>query len=116
MSLSLLDRTETYGYDASLDYLTSAHYGDGLSGANPTWSYDAARQSRPEGRRRPSTRSTNLVEHLSLEPPRRKLPRRNLPEGLPARRLRTVNHPSENTGQAPPESRAIARENQGRQP
>lgn len=36
------DRAESYGYDADLDYLTSANYGDGLSGATPTWSYDAA--------------------------------------------------------------------------
>ena len=37
-----LSRTETYGYDQYLDYLTSANYNDGLSNASPTWSYDAA--------------------------------------------------------------------------
>ncbi len=37
-----LQRTESYGYDANLDYLTSANYGDGLSNATPTWTYDAA--------------------------------------------------------------------------
>ncbi len=36
------DRTETYGYDSNLDYLTSADYDDGLSGATPSWTYDAA--------------------------------------------------------------------------
>lgn len=36
------DRTETYGYDSSLDYLTSANYGDGLANATPAWTYDAA--------------------------------------------------------------------------
>ncbi|MBS1700313.1 MAG: RHS repeat-associated core domain-containing protein [Armatimonadetes bacterium] len=35
-------RTETYGYDSNLDYLTSANYGDGLSNATPSWTYDAA--------------------------------------------------------------------------
>ena len=35
-------RQETYGYDASLDYLTSANYGDGLANATPSWTYDAA--------------------------------------------------------------------------
>ena len=33
---------ETYAYDASLDYLTGANYGDGLPNETPTWSYDAA--------------------------------------------------------------------------
>jgi RHS repeat-associated protein len=37
-----VERTETYGYDADLDYLTSASYGDGLANANVTWTYDAA--------------------------------------------------------------------------
>lgn len=37
-----LQRTESYGYDANLDYLTSANYGDGLGNATPTWTYDAA--------------------------------------------------------------------------
>ncbi len=37
-----LDRTEYYGYDADLDYLTSADYNDGLAGETPSWSYDAA--------------------------------------------------------------------------
>lgn len=37
-----LQRTETFGYDANLDYLTSANYGDGLSNATPSWTYDAA--------------------------------------------------------------------------
>ena len=37
-----LQRTESYGYDANLDYLTSANYGDGLSNATPSWTYDAA--------------------------------------------------------------------------
>ncbi len=37
-----LQRTETYGYDANLDYLTSTNYGDGLANANPSWTYDAA--------------------------------------------------------------------------
>ncbi len=35
-------QTDTYGYDAKLDYLTAARYGDGLANASPTWSYDAA--------------------------------------------------------------------------
>ncbi len=35
-------QTDTYGYDAQLDYLTAASYGDGLANASPTWSYDAA--------------------------------------------------------------------------
>ena len=34
--------TDTYVYDAQLDYLTAASYGDGLANASPTWSYDAA--------------------------------------------------------------------------
>jgi RHS repeat-associated protein len=37
-----LDRTETYGYDADLDYLTSADYNDGNANEEPTWTYDAA--------------------------------------------------------------------------
>lgn len=37
-----LARTETYGYDASRDYLISADYGDGLPNQTVTWSYDAA--------------------------------------------------------------------------
>ena len=37
-----LQRTEGYGYDPSLDYLTSANYGDGLANATPSWTYDAA--------------------------------------------------------------------------
>ncbi len=37
-----LSRGETYGYDNSLDYLTTAHYGDGLAGADKTYLYDAA--------------------------------------------------------------------------
>ena len=37
-----LERTETYGYDPQLDYLTSASYGDGLPNASASWSYDAA--------------------------------------------------------------------------
>jgi RHS repeat-associated protein len=37
-----LDRTETYGYDADLDYLTSADYNDGNTNEEPTWTYDAA--------------------------------------------------------------------------
>ncbi len=41
-ALFALDRTETYSYDASLDYLTGASYGDGLANASPTWAYDAA--------------------------------------------------------------------------
>lgn len=35
-------RQETYSYDASLDYLVGASYGDGLPNANVTWGYDAA--------------------------------------------------------------------------
>ena len=35
-------QTDTYGYDSSLDYLTSANYGDGLANATQTWNYDAA--------------------------------------------------------------------------
>ena len=35
-------RTETYGYDPQLDYLTSASYGDGNPNATPSWAYDAA--------------------------------------------------------------------------
>lgn len=34
------DRTETYGYDANLDYLTSAAYSD--TSTTVTWGYDAA--------------------------------------------------------------------------
>ncbi len=37
-----LDRTETYGYDTDLDYLTSADYNEGLPNENPSWTYDAA--------------------------------------------------------------------------
>jgi RHS repeat-associated protein len=37
-----LSRTETYGYDQYLDYLTSANYNDGLNNSSPTWTYDAA--------------------------------------------------------------------------
>lgn len=37
-----LQRTESYGYDANLDYLTSANYGDGLANQSVTWTYDAA--------------------------------------------------------------------------
>lgn len=37
-----LDRTEYYGYDADLDYLTSADYNDGLANETPSWTYDAA--------------------------------------------------------------------------
>ena len=36
------DRTEQYGYDANLDYLTSVDYGDGLANPQQTWTYDAA--------------------------------------------------------------------------
>ena len=35
-------RQETYSYDANLDYLVGANYGDGLPNANVTWTYDAA--------------------------------------------------------------------------
>jgi YD repeat-containing protein len=35
-------RTETYSYDADLDYLTQANYGDGLSNAVQSWTYDTA--------------------------------------------------------------------------
>ena len=35
-------RTETYGLDPQLDYLTSANYDDGNPNQTPTWSYDAA--------------------------------------------------------------------------
>jgi RHS repeat-associated protein len=41
-SAFLLSRTESYGYDPALDYLTSASYNDGQPNANPQWSYDAA--------------------------------------------------------------------------
>ena len=34
--------TESYGYDPSFDYLTSANYGDGLPNASQNWTYDAA--------------------------------------------------------------------------
>jgi RHS repeat-associated protein len=37
----VLDRTETYGYDAQRDFLTSANYADGQPGATPVWTYDA---------------------------------------------------------------------------
>lgn len=37
----VLERTESYGYDADLDYLTNADYNDGLANENPSWSYDA---------------------------------------------------------------------------
>jgi RHS repeat-associated protein len=37
-----LQRTESYGYDANLNYLTSSNYGDGLANATPSWTYDAA--------------------------------------------------------------------------
>ena len=35
-------RQVTYSYDANLDYLVGANYGDGLPNANVTWTYDAA--------------------------------------------------------------------------
>ncbi len=35
-------RTEYYGYDSNLDYLTGATYNDGLANGSPTWTYDAA--------------------------------------------------------------------------
>lgn len=35
-------RTETYGYDAANDQLTSANYGDGNPDETPSWTYDAA--------------------------------------------------------------------------
>lgn len=38
----LTERTDSYGYDSQLDYLTGATYGDGLPNANPSWSYDPA--------------------------------------------------------------------------
>ncbi len=37
-----LQRTESFGYDPNLNYLTSANYGDGLSNATASWTYDAA--------------------------------------------------------------------------
>ena len=37
-----LQRSESYGYDGNLDYLTSANYGDGLANPTPAWTYDAA--------------------------------------------------------------------------
>lgn len=39
---SVLHHTETDGYDASLDYLTSANYGDDLPNQTQTWTYDPA--------------------------------------------------------------------------
>jgi RHS repeat-associated protein len=36
------NRTETYGYEAERDFLTSASYGDGLPNATQTWTYDAS--------------------------------------------------------------------------
>jgi len=41
-STSTLHHTETYGYDSSLDYLTSANYGDGLTNQIQSWTYDPA--------------------------------------------------------------------------
>jgi RHS repeat-associated protein len=37
-----LDRTETYGYDAHRDFVTSANYADGQPGATPVWTYDVS--------------------------------------------------------------------------
>jgi len=37
-----LERTESYAYDADLDYLTGASYNDGLPNQNVNWTYDAA--------------------------------------------------------------------------
>ncbi|MFN8139631.1 MAG: RHS repeat-associated core domain-containing protein [Fimbriimonadales bacterium] len=37
-----LERSELYGYDSSLDYLTSVDYNDGLSNEYTIWGYDAA--------------------------------------------------------------------------
>ena len=34
--------TQNYGYDANLDYLTSAAYNDGQANATQSWTYDAA--------------------------------------------------------------------------
>jgi RHS repeat-associated protein len=36
-----LQRTEAFGYDSSLDILTSADYGDGLANQTVSWTYDA---------------------------------------------------------------------------
>ncbi len=52
-------QTDTYGYDASLAYLTAASYGDGLANASPTWNYDA------EGNRNDAVRD-NLNRATSL--------------------------------------------------
>ena len=52
-------QTDTYGYDAKLDYLTTASYGDGLANASPTWSCDA------EGNRNDAVRD-NLNRATSL--------------------------------------------------
>jgi RHS repeat-associated protein len=43
------NRTETYGYEAERDFLTSASYGDGLPNANPTWTYDASQNRSNSG-------------------------------------------------------------------
>lgn len=55
-----LSRTETYGYDANLDYLTSASYGDGLAGASDAWTYDAAGNRISESTRSGSFTYDNL--------------------------------------------------------
>lgn len=48
------DWTETYGYEAERNYLTSFSTTDGLAGASKTWSYDAA------GNRNDATAVDNL--------------------------------------------------------
>jgi len=37
-----ITQTDSYGYDAQLDYLTGASYGDGLANTTQSWTYDAA--------------------------------------------------------------------------
>ena len=37
-----IERTDNYAYDAQLDYLASATYGDGLPNDAPLWYYDPA--------------------------------------------------------------------------
>lgn len=61
-STSTLHHTETYGYDASLDYLTSANYGDGLANPVQSWTYD------PAGNRSNSGYQYNALNMMTQSP------------------------------------------------
>ncbi len=62
-----LQRTEIYGYDANLDYLTSANYGDGLSNATPSWTYDAA-GNRASDSTNPGTWTYDNLNRMTASP------------------------------------------------